>query len=87
MGYGKKAAREIDERLMGAKRIRQLFREYEYELTPPAQPSEKPRQAPPQTPATERVHTFEEVTGDLTGAQVMVEACRCLRCDIRATEH
>jgi NADH-quinone oxidoreductase subunit F len=87
MGYGKKAAREIDERLMGAKRIRLLFREYDYEQTAPAQPSEEPRQAPAQTPARERVHTFAEVTADLTAAQVMVEACRCLRCDIRATDH
>ena len=43
MGYGKKAARNIDERLMGVRRWEQIFPEFEYEQTPPSHPSESRR--------------------------------------------
>ena len=85
MGLGKKAARNIDERLMGAKRIRQLARTFEYDQTPPAQPSAAVRQIPDSMPARERVQNFDEVSLGLTAAEALEEASRCLRCDIRAT--
>ena len=87
MGYGKKAARNIDQRLTGVKRFAQLFRTFEYEQTPPAQTSESGRQAPPQLPARQRVGSFDEVTLGLSACQVLAEADRCLRCDLRATDH
>ncbi len=62
MGYGKKAARNIDERLMGDRGSPKLSRKFEYDRTPPAHPSEAP---PPRRrgslPALERVKTFDEV--------------------------
>lgn len=85
MGYGKKAARNIDQRLMGEKRINAIMPVFEYDCEPP-QTVEAPRQSPAHTPAAERVQTFEEVCIGLTGEQALTEASRCLRCDIRATD-
>jgi NADPH-dependent glutamate synthase beta subunit-like oxidoreductase len=86
MGYGKKAARNIDQRLMGAARIGKLMRTYEYSQAPPAQPSEASRQIPDNVPARERVTKFDEVSLGLTAIEALEEAERCLRCDIRATD-
>jgi NADH-quinone oxidoreductase subunit F len=86
MGYGKKAARNIDQRLMGEKRISQVMPKFEYDQAPPPTPSDAARVAPGHTPPRERVKTFEEVCIGLTGEQALVEAGRCLRCDIRATD-
>ncbi len=86
MGFGKKAARNIDEQLMGTKRFPQLAQKFEYDQTPPAQSSECPRQVPGSVPARERVANFEEVSLGLTAAEALEEATRCLRCDIRTTD-
>ncbi len=86
MGYGKKAARNIDEQLMGTKRFPQLAEKFEYDQTPPAQSSECPRQVPGSVPARERVQNFEEVSLGLTAVEALEEATRCLRCDIRTTD-
>jgi NADH-quinone oxidoreductase subunit F len=86
MGYGKKAARNIDERLMGVKRANLLAQEFVYDQTPPAQPSETARQAPGTAPPRERVKNFEEVCLGLTAIEALEEANRCLRCDIRTTD-
>ena len=86
MGYGKKAARNIDEQLMGTKRFPQLAEKFEYDQTPPAQSSECPRQIPGSVPARERVQNFEEVSLGLTAVEALEEATRCLRCDIRTTD-
>jgi NADH-quinone oxidoreductase subunit F len=86
MGYGKKAARNIDKRLMGATRIGELMRTYDYSQAPPAQPSEALRQIPGSVPARERVTKFDEVSLGLTATEALEEADRCLRCDIRATD-
>jgi NADH-quinone oxidoreductase subunit F len=86
MGYGKKAARNIDERLMGTKRSNLLMQKFEYDQTPPAQSSECPRQVPGSVPACERVANFDEVSLGLTAAEALEEGSRCLRCDIRTTD-
>ncbi len=84
MGYGKKAARNIDQMLMEDKRIPKLSRKWEFDPTPPAHPSEAPRQVPGQLVPLERVKSFEEVTTGLTALQVLEECERCLRCDVKA---
>ena len=84
MGYGKKAARNIDERLMGVRRWAKLFPEFEYGQEPPLQPSESRRHHPGQLPAHSRVKSVEEVVTGLTPEQGCEEACRCLRCDVKA---
>jgi NADH-quinone oxidoreductase subunit F len=84
MGYGKKAARNIDQRLMEDKRIPKLSRKWEFDRTPPAHPSEAPRQVAGHLSPLERVKTFEEVSTGLTALQALEEAERCLRCDVKA---
>ncbi len=82
MGYGKKAARLMDEALMGAQRFSEIAPKLDYDQTPPVHTSECPRRVPGQLPPRERAKNFEEVTVGLTVIQALEEANRCLRCDI-----
>jgi NADH-quinone oxidoreductase subunit F len=86
MGYGKKAARNIDKRLMGQKRYPQLLPEFVYTMEPPEKPAEVGRHVPAEAPAAERVTSCEEVSLGLTAAAALAETSRCLRCDIRTTD-
>jgi NADH-quinone oxidoreductase subunit F len=83
MGYGKKAARNMDERLMGVRRWARLFPDFEYAQEAPLQPSESRRHHPSHLPAHERVKSVEEVVIGLTPEEAHEEACRCLRCDVK----
>jgi NADH-quinone oxidoreductase subunit F len=82
MGYGKKAARNMDKALMGFRRWERLFPDFEYDDSPPA-PNEERRQHTGELPAKERVLHFEEVSVGFSAAMAEKEASRCLRCDIR----
>ena len=86
MGYGKKAARIIDERLMGFRRWERLFPEFEYDMTAPAHPTQSKRHNVAERPPRERARTFDEATVGLTTVEAMEECCRCLRCDVRDGE-
>ena len=86
MGYGKKAARNIDERLMGERRWARLFPEFEYEREAPEQTSESRRHHPHELPALVRVKGVQEVVTGLMPDEAVEEACRCLRCDVKAAE-
>jgi len=86
MGYGKKAARNIDKRLMGQKRYPLLAPEFVYAMTPPETPNEVGRHTPAEAPAAQRVKTYAEVSLGLTPTAAVAETSRCLRCDIRTTE-
>ncbi len=83
MGYGKKAARNIDERLMGFRRWEQLLPQFEYDMTPVAHPNQSRRHHVAELPPGERARTFDEATVGLTTVEAMEECCRCLRCDVR----
>lgn len=83
MGYGKRAARKIDEKLMGGKRFAQLFGGFNYSHTPPESPGPTPRHHSAELPALVRARNSEEVVLGLTHQQAHDEACRCLRCDVR----
>ena len=83
MGYGKKAARNIDQRLTGERRWQQLWPEFDYTQVPPAHPSESPRHHVREMDAARRRRTFDEATLGLTPVEAMEETCRCLRCDVR----
>jgi NADH-quinone oxidoreductase subunit F len=87
MGYGKKAARLIDEWLTGERRFSQIVPEFTCDDTPPSQPSESKRHVTGELPAEERATCFREVSIGLTPVEAMEESCRCLRCDIRDHEH
>jgi NADPH-dependent glutamate synthase beta subunit-like oxidoreductase len=86
MGYGKKAARIMDERLMGHRRWEQVFPAFDYDMRAPAHPSESRRHRVSEHPPQDRARTFEEATVGLTAVEAMEECCRCLRCDVRNGE-
>jgi NADH-quinone oxidoreductase subunit F len=86
MGYGKKAARNIDKRLMGVKRFTSLWPDFEYAMAPPEKQSDATRHVPGEVAASSRVKSSVEVSLGLTPVAAMEETTRCLRCDIRS-EH
>jgi NADH-quinone oxidoreductase subunit F len=86
MGYGKKAARNIDKRLMGQKRFPSLIPEFSYQMAPPETPNEVGRHVPGEMPAALRVQSNAEVSLGLTSVAALAETSRCLRCDIRSVE-
>jgi NADH-quinone oxidoreductase subunit F len=86
MGYGKKAARNIDKRLMGVKRFTSLWPDFEYAMEAPEKQSDAARHVPGEVAAPTRVKSSVEVSLGLTPVAAMEETTRCLRCDIRS-EH
>ena len=85
MGYGKKAARNIDHCLMGEARFDGVMPSFEYDQTPPTEPSACRRHHAHELPAAIRAKTFQEAASALQPEEAYEEACRCLRCDIRET--
>jgi NADH-quinone oxidoreductase subunit F len=83
MGLGKKAARKIDERLMGEKRFGRLQANFDYGHEPPEEPSGSPRHRGAELVPLVRVKGDREVVLTLAGGDAADEASRCLRCDIR----
>lgn len=83
MGYGKKAARNIDRMLTGEERWQSLWPEFDYEMAVPAHPSPSRRHRVRDADPLVRVKDFREATFGLTAVEAMEEACRCLRCDVR----
>jgi NADH-quinone oxidoreductase subunit F len=89
MGIGKKAARNIDRRLMGVERVASLIPDFAYEMGPPETPEtpdEHGRRVPAERPAAQRVKSYVEVSLGLTPVAALQETARCLRCDIRSVE-
>ena len=82
MGYGKKAARNIDQRLMGESRIQQLLPHFEYDQS--ARPGQRKRSPPSASIVRQgEGEDFHEAVLPLTAEEAMEEASRCLRCDVR----
>ncbi len=81
MGYGKVAAKAIDEQLMDAQRWEQIFRAIEYNQTAPKEPSASRRHHARAVPPQERADSFGEVIVGLSPEETHEECCRCLRCD------
>jgi NADH-quinone oxidoreductase subunit F len=86
MGIGKKAARNIDKRLMDLERSPSLIPDFEYKMEAPETPSEYGRHVPIEMPAAQRVQSYAEVSLGLTAVAATEETARCLRCDIRSAE-
>ncbi len=86
MGFGKRAARNIDKRLMGVKRFTSIWPEFDYAQEPPEKTSESGRHVPGEVAAVERVKDCREVSLGLTSVAALEETRRCLRCDIRSAE-
>jgi hypothetical protein len=87
MRYGRQAARKIDRKLMGVKRVDSLWPAFDYAMEPPEKPSESPRQVPAEAAPAERVGSSVEVSLGLAPAAALKEAARCLRCDVRGEEN
>ncbi len=83
MGYAKKAARKIDEELMGESRFAKLFDGFEYSQIAPDEASPSGRHHSEELPPSARVKGDEEVVVGLTPVEAAEEARRCLRCDVR----
>ena len=83
MGYGKKAARNIDQRLMGPGRWERIGAQFTYSNAAPAEPSGSARHHVKELPPAERVESFEESVVGLEPEEAWEEAARCLRCDIK----
>jgi NADH-quinone oxidoreductase subunit F len=83
MGYGKKAARNIDARLMGGGRWDAINPQFVYSNRAPEQPSSSARHTLEERPAAERVESFEECAVQFAPEDALDEAMRCLRCDIK----
>jgi NADH-quinone oxidoreductase subunit F len=83
MGFGKKAARTIDARLMNGGRWDAINPHFAYSNVPPEQPVETPRHTLGELPPAERAESFVEAMVGLPAEEAREEAARCLRCDIR----
>jgi len=83
MAYGKQAARSIDLQLMESDRWSRIYPEFEYEQTPPDEPSASGRHSGHPLPPSSRVHSQDEVVTGLTEQEALDETCRCLRCDVK----
>jgi NADH-quinone oxidoreductase subunit F len=83
MGYGKKAARNINARLMGPGKWDRINPRIDYSQRPPAEPVEAARREAEAVPARERVESFGEVMLGFSPEDAAAEASRCLRCDIK----
>jgi NADH-quinone oxidoreductase subunit F len=84
MAYGKQAARSIDLQLMEADRWQSLYPPFDYEQTPPEEPSPNRRHTGQALAAAARVRSQEEVVAGLNHDEALDETCRCLRCDVKA---
>ena len=85
MGFGKKAARNIDQFLTRESRFDDVMPSFVYDQTAPAETSPCRRHHAHELPAAIRAKTFQEAAAALLPEEAYEESCRCLRCDIRET--
>jgi NADH-quinone oxidoreductase subunit F len=84
MSYGVTVAGVIDRDLTGQDRFAKLFQQkVSYKNVVAATPFAKGTQQGKKLSIKQRQGNFKEVCLGLTGAQVRVEALRCLRCDVK----
>ena len=86
MGIARRTAETIDNDLMKEKRFHKLFREFKYKDEVMQEPEEVKKIDPKKIPVKERVSSFQEVLAGYTGEEALLEATRCLRCDVKCHE-
>jgi hypothetical protein len=84
MGYGKRAALNIDQRLTGEQRSERIQLHFDIDPTPPLTPVDIQRWNA-ELVASETARGLREVNLGLSDEQARQEASRCLRCDTRVT--
>jgi NADH-quinone oxidoreductase subunit F len=85
MDYGKRAARNIDERLMGESRWDKVFPTFGYEQRAPEESSNSRRHTSRCLAPKARARSNDEVVIGMDPEGAWEEAGRCLRCDVRTT--
>ena len=83
MGYGKKAAKNIDQYLTAEARFDSVMPSFVYDQKLPAEPSACRRHHAHELPAAIRAKTFQEAATALLPEEAYEKLCCCLRCDIR----
>ncbi len=86
MGFGKRAARNIDLRLTGGDGWAKLWPDFGVTGPPPEEANEQPAARARERAASVRAADFLEATLGLSAAEAHGESRRCLRCDLRAAE-
>ena len=87
MGIARNAAEAIDNDLMKEKRFHKLFKEFKYKDEVEQEPEEAKMIEPKKVSVKERVSSFQEVLAGYTGEEALLEATRCLRCDVKCHEY
>jgi len=85
MGIAKRAAEQIDFDLTGKRRFHKLFRDFEYSNELPLKPEGGERHYSEKIPVIERKGNFNEISKGFNIEQAIMEASRCLRCDVRVS--
>jgi NADH-quinone oxidoreductase subunit F len=85
MGYGKRAAGQIDLALGGADRLAQVRSRASYGQEVPLGAEGGPRNTAHGIPVAQRQGSFGEVIPGLSDQAAFREAQRCLRCDVKVT--
>jgi NADH-quinone oxidoreductase subunit F len=83
MGAGKRAAFSIDEFLTGKNNRDKIYKHFSYNQEVPEEPECGDRNVPRELSVEDRIHNFKEVVQDFSKGQALIEACRCLRCDVK----
>jgi hypothetical protein len=86
MGIARRAAEAIDHDLMKEKRFHRLFRDFNYKDEIAPEPEGIAKIDPKKIPVKERISSFQEVLSGFTGEEALLEATRCLRCDVKCHE-
>jgi NADH-quinone oxidoreductase subunit F len=84
MASGKQAAHSLDLQLMETNRWDAIFPVFEYEQTPPDEPSPSRRHNGHVIAPSARSRSNAEVVTGLVEEEALDESCRCLRCDVKA---
>ncbi len=83
MAYGKQAARNIDLQLTETDRWNKILPDIYFSQEAPQEPSPNRRHTGHEIAVSKRARSQDEVVNGLTHEEVLDEACRCLRCDIK----
>ena len=86
MASGKRTAFSIDYHLMGKLRAGNLFSHFDYPKDIPEHVKNISRNLAPKIDMKERLSTFKEINLGFCEEQVLDEASRCLRCDVKSEE-
>lgn len=83
IGEGKNAAKGIHLFLTGKENFNKLFKKFYYKDEVPDESESGNKNIPRELLLEERIQNFNEVVQTYSRGQAIIEACRCLRCDVK----